>query len=137
MNKAKLFTVILALSVISCFPAKSFAQNGPIMYFCEKYDNGETGVSDRFTTGTITVMVKCDYALQLTDVNIQLDKYNCSSNKFDYYKDVAFTISPDMKYIYFQSDKLNFDKTGLFRVFLLDQNRNTITSGLIEIIPSN
>jgi hypothetical protein len=42
------------------------AQNEPVLYFCEKYGNdGEIGVSDRFTTGYLTVMVKCDYALDL------------------------------------------------------------------------
>ena len=53
------------------------------MYFCEKYGrDGEVGVSDRFTTGYLTVMVKSDYALRLDDVAIQLDKYNFRSGEF-------------------------------------------------------
>ena len=43
------------------------AQAEPVLYFCEKYDDydGEIGVSDRFTTGYITVMVKSDNALKV------------------------------------------------------------------------
>ena len=36
------------------------------------------GISDRFTTGYLTVMVKCNYALGLSDVQIQFDKWNPS-----------------------------------------------------------
>ena len=46
----------------------------------------EIGVSDRFTTGYITVMVKCDYELRLDDVSIQYDKYNFRTGEFEYYK---------------------------------------------------
>ncbi|WP_337867038.1 hypothetical protein [Ignavibacterium sp.] len=50
----------------------SYAQSQPVLYFCERYDSrkGEVGVSDRFTTGSLTVMVKSDYALNLTDIAI-------------------------------------------------------------------
>ena len=46
----------------------------------------EIGVSDRFTTGYIIVMVKCDYELRLDDVSIQYDKYNFRTGEFEYYK---------------------------------------------------
>jgi hypothetical protein len=104
------------------------------MYFCEKYDGGEVGISDRFSTGYLTVMVKCDYALGLSDVTIQFDKFNNSSNKFEYFKDFPYTVSADMKYIYFASTDLTFDKPGIYRVFLLDGSRKTVASALIEIV---
>jgi hypothetical protein len=115
------------------------AQNEPVLYFCEKYGrNGEEGVSDRFTTGYITVMVKSDYALNLDDVSIQYDKYNFRTGDFEYYKKFDFNVQPDMKYIYFsrndESD-MEFEDPGFYRVFLLDDRDRTVTSALIEIIP--
>ncbi len=109
------------------------------MYFCERYDDydGEIGVSDRFTTGYITVMVKSDSELRLKDVTIQYDKYNERNGKFEYYKKFYFTISRDMKYVFFarndESD-LEFEEPGFYRVFLLDEDDKTVTSALIEII---
>ncbi len=82
-------------------------------------------------------MVKCDYALGLSDVNIQFDKLNQSTGKFDYYKKFPYTISPDMKYVYFAGDDLSFDTPGVYRVFLLDSRDRTVASALIEIIRKN
>lgn len=115
-----------------------FAQNEPVMYFCEKYgNNGEVGVSDRFTTGYLTVMVKCDYALDLEDVSIQFDKYNTRTRKFEFYKKYNYVIDRDMKYVYFakndESD-MKFEDPGFYRVFLLDDRDKTVASALIEII---
>jgi hypothetical protein len=116
------------------------AQNEPILYFCEKYDsrNGEVGVSDRFTTGHLTVMAKCDNELKLSDVSIQFDKYNFKNGKFEFYKNFNFSIEPDMKYVYFSKNDesdMSFDDPGIYRVFLLDDADRTVTSALIEIIP--
>ncbi len=133
MNKIKVLIGIFTLVLLVGFSNKAHAQSAPVMYFCEKYDGGEVGISDRFTTGYLTVMVKCDYALGLTDVTIQFDKFNCNSGKFEYYKDFPYTVTADMKYIYFASKDLNFDKPGVFRVFLLNSSRQTVASALIEI----
>jgi hypothetical protein len=109
------------------------------MYFCERYDDsdGEVGVSDRFTTGYITVMVKCDYALKLEDVTIQYDKYDFRTGKFEYYKKFDFTVDRDMKYIFFERNDdsdLEFEDPGFYRVFLLDEDGKTVASAVIEII---
>lgn len=117
----------------------SFAQSQPVLYFCEKYDSrkGEVGVSDRFTTGFLTVMVKCDYPLNLTDCAIQYDKYNERTGKFAYYKKFYFTIEPDMKYVFFSKNAesdMRFDDPGFYRVFLLDEDDGTVASSLIEIV---
>lgn len=138
MKKINLLFAFLAIFAIFSLKSDVYAQNGPVMYFCESYSsNGEVGVSDRFTTGYLTIMVKCDYALGLTNVNIQFDKYNSSTGKFDYYKKFPYTIEPSMKYIYFAKNSesdLNFDKPGIFRVFLLDDAGKTVASALIEIV---
>ena len=120
--------------------SNTFAQSEPVMYFCEKYDDydGEIGVSDRFTTGYLTVMVKSDYELGLEDVNIQFDKLNERSKKFEFYKKFDYVIEPDMSYVFFAKNSdsdLKFEETGFYRVFLLDDRDKTVASALIEIIP--
>lgn len=117
----------------------SFAQAEPVLYFCEKYgDYGEEGVSDRFTTGYLTVMVKADDPLNLDEVSIQFDKYNFRNGKFEYYKKFDYSVERDMNYIFFakndESD-LEFEEPGFYRVFLLDDRDKTVASALIEIIP--
>jgi hypothetical protein len=131
-----LFALVMLFSLIG-LKTTVYAQNGPVLYFCEKYSSaGEESISDRFTTGYLTVMVKCDYALGLSDVSIQMDKYNCSTGKFDYYAKTSFSVTEDMKYIYFEgtTEKINFKATGIYRVYLLDGAGKTVTSSLIEII---
>jgi hypothetical protein len=42
-----------------------------------------------------------------------------------------------MKYIYFEKNStsdMSFDDPGIYRVFLLDSNGKTVTSGLVEVI---
>jgi len=136
LNFLLLFTMFLSFAAMY---TNTFAQSEPVMYFCERYDDydGEIGVSDRFTTGYITVMVKSDSELRLKDVAIQYDKYNERNGKFEYYKKFYFTISRDMKYVFFarndESD-MEFEEPGFYRVFLLDEDDKTVTSALIEII---
>jgi hypothetical protein len=139
MKKSHLFFLFALLFTFIGINVSILAQNEPVLYFCEKYGrNGEEGVSDRFTTGYITVMVKSDYALNLDDVSIQYDKYNFRTGDFEYYKKFDFNVQPDMKYIYFsrndESD-MEFEDPGFYRVFLLDDRDRTVTSALIEIIP--
>jgi len=131
--------ILAVFAIMFIASAISYAQSQPVLYFCERYDSkkGEVGVSDRFTTGHLTVMVKCDYALNLSDCAIQYDKYNERTGKFDYYKKFYFSVDPDMKYIFFaKNDESNmrFDDPGFYRVFLLDEDDRTVASALIEII---
>lgn len=136
MKKFILAAILVASSTLSFISAS--AQREPVLYFCERYgDNGEVGTSDRFTTGYITVMVKSSSALNLTDCYIQYDKWNASKGKFEYYKQFAFEIERDMKYVYFEKTTNNdmaFDTPGFYRVFLLDGSKNTVTSSLVQII---
>jgi hypothetical protein len=138
MKKLQLLLPFLLLFVLFGFNSNSYAQNGPVLYFCEYYGSaGEVGISDRFTTGFLTVMVKSDDALGLSDVTIQFDKYNCNTGVFKFYKKFNFDVESDMKYIYFSKNEtsdMNFEDPGIYRVFLLDENDRTVTSGLVEVI---
>ncbi|MDD5360895.1 MAG: hypothetical protein PHN88_02090 [Ignavibacteria bacterium] len=138
MKKLYVIFTIFALFAIFGLTSNVHAQNGPVLYFCESYGtDGEVGISDRFTTGFLTVMVKCDYALGLSNVSIQYDKMNVGTGKFEYYKKFEFKIDPTMKYIYFAKTKtadMSFDAPGIYRVYLLDDAGKTVTSSLIEVI---
>jgi hypothetical protein len=137
----KIFMSMFVLSVFF-FPGlltTVFAQNEPVLYFCEKYDSkkGEVGVSDRFTTGYLTVMVKSDYELDLEDVHIQFDRLDERSKKFEFYKKFDYVIEPEMSYVFFAKNDdsdLKFEEPGFYRVFLLDDNDKTVASALIEIV---
>jgi hypothetical protein len=135
MRKTTLFLFAILLLTFIGFKSNSYAQNGPVLYICESYgDNGEVGISDRFTTGYLTIMIKCDYALGLSAVTVQFDKYDCSTGTFKYNKKFNYTVKPDMKYIFFEGKDLSFSVPGIYRVFLLDEYGKTVTSGLVEII---
>jgi hypothetical protein len=135
-NYLLLFSMFLSFLAMY---SNAFAQSEPVMYFCERYDDydGEIGVSDRFTKGYITVMVKADAELRLRDVAIQYDKYNERNGKFEYYKKFNFTIERDMSYVFFarnDDSDMEFEETGFYRVFLLDEDDRTVASALIEVI---
>ncbi|UCH64840.1 MAG: hypothetical protein JSW63_09450 [Ignavibacterium sp.] len=138
MKRFHLFFAFILLLTFVALESTAFAQNEPVLYFCEKYGrNGEIGVSDRFTTGYLTVIVKADYALGLDDVAIQFDKYNYRTGEFEYYDKFHYSIDPDMKYIFFEKNEesdMNFKEPGIYRVFLLDERDRTVASALIEII---
>ncbi|MBN2461657.1 MAG: hypothetical protein JXB60_08615 [Candidatus Cloacimonetes bacterium] len=131
MNKiailSLLFIMLLPVSIMK-------AQNCDIMYFCVRYDpdTGEIDCSDRFTVGNITVVVLLATPVYFEKVFIQLDKFNPRVNDFEYYKDYEFDVEPDMDYIYFND--INFADLGMYRVFLLDPFKETITSALVEIV---
>lgn len=132
-----LFTLFFLLLFIG-LKAEVFAQESPVMYFCEKYGkNGEVGISDRFTIGFLTVVVKSDYKMNLKDVHVQFDKYNFRKDKFEFYKKFDYTLTPDMKYVYFSKNDesdMSFDEPGFYRVFLLDDSDETVASAIVEII---
>jgi hypothetical protein len=132
-----LFSFVLLLSFFAMH-LTVFAQSEPVLYFCEKYGkNGEVGVSDRFTTGYLTVMVKADDPLGLEDVTIQFDKYNDRTDEFEFYKNFDYVITEDMSYVFFEKNDesdMKFEDPGFYRVFLLDDRDRTVASALIEII---
>ena len=133
INYLFLFTILFATQVVV------LAQVEPVMYFCERYDDydGEVGVGDRFKKGSITIMIRSDMALKLSHAIIRYDKFNHNSNQFEYYKKSIFDTEREMNYLKFIMDKENdmeFEHQGFYRVFLLDEDEQMITSALIEII---
>jgi len=133
MKTINLFALGLALFYFILPETELKAQNGPVMYFCERYGTlGEVNISDRFYTGPVTVMIKCDYALGLRECSIQFDRY--TDGDFKYYLKVPFNVTPDMNYIYFESSDLRVDYPGIYRCFLLDERNTTVASALIEFI---
>ncbi len=138
MKRFHLFFAFVLLFSFFAMHSTVFAQEEPVMYFCEKYGrNGEVGVSDRFTTGYLTVMVKSDYALRLDDVAIQLDKYNFRTGEFEFYKKFYYNIELEMKFVFFEKNDesdMEFEDPGFYRVFLLDDRDRTVASAIIEII---
>ena len=138
MKNFRLLLPILFFLALSGIQSKCYAQSEPVLYFCEKYgDDGEVGVSDRFTTGYLTVVVKSSTALGLTNCHIQLDLFNESSRKFEFYKKFDYKIDEDMKYVFFAKNEdsdMSFEKPGFYRVFLLNKKDKTIASALVQII---
>lgn len=138
MKNFRLLLPVLLFLALSGIQSKCYAQSEPVLYFCEKYgDDGEVGVSDRFTTGYLTVVVKSSTALGLTNCHIQLDLYNESSKKFEFYKKFDYKIDEDMKYVFFAKNEdsdMSFEKPGFYRVFLLDKKDKTVASALVQII---
>lgn len=95
MNIKYLFFTLLFLPLFVTTILK--AQSSSIMYFCERYDpdSGEINISDRFTNGHITVMVKSDYKRDLKNVHIPFYKWDTNTNTFKFYKKFNFTINPE------------------------------------------
>lgn len=139
MKKFNLLFALALLVTLFGFKSEVKAQSAPVLYFCERYDDysGEIGVSDRFTVGYLTVMVKAADALGLNNVSIQFDKYNPNTGSFAYYKKFSYDVDPSMKYIYFSKNAesdMSFEDPGIYRVFLLDGSNSTVASALVEII---
>ena len=116
-------------------PKIANSQSKPLLYFCERYDDvlGEIGQSSTFTPGSFTVMVKSIDALGLSNVSIQIDRYDIKTEKFTFYKKVPFTIQPTMSYVFFESDNLSIEVPGVYRVYLLDDNDETVSASIIVI----
>ncbi|MBZ0200722.1 MAG: hypothetical protein K8H86_12705 [Ignavibacteriaceae bacterium] len=137
--KHKYFFLGFLFFAFFVLPLYAYAQSEPVMYFCKTYDefDGEVDVSDRFTTGHLTVMVKSDDALNLETCSIQFDKWNGYGGKFEYYKKFTYTLEREMEYVFFTKNEdsdLSFDEPGFYRVFLLNDNGGTVASALIQII---
>lgn len=115
------------------------AQTEPVMYFCERYDEfeGEVGIGSTFSEGPVTIIIRCDFALNLNTIAIQFDKYSFIENKFVYYKKAKFEVDENTNYLSFNMNdekNMEFEDPGFYRVFLLDEDGKTISSGLVEIL---
>ena len=111
---------------------------GGSLYFCEDYVGGEEiGVSERFTTGWLTVMVKTDEPLGVGKVELRLSKIkDASGNSISeqIIDDIPFNVQPDWDYTFFQDKKnLTFKTPGTYKATLLKPDGSPIVSGEVEI----
>jgi hypothetical protein len=137
-SKAVIYIPFILL-IIFCFSEISFAQAEPVLYFCERYENqrGEVNISDRFTTGSLTVMVRSENELGLNECYIKIEKWNAAADEFELYKLFKYNVEPDMKYIFFSKNEesdMRFEEAGFYRVSLLDEIESPVASALIEIV---
>ena len=131
MKKYRLLFFLLFLFSLSAFCNITYAQSSPVMYFCEKYSNkyGEIGISNKFTVGALTMVVKSDVPLPNGKLQVQYDKYNPGSGNFEYYSKNDIRGVNNKKYF-----DIAFKEPGIYRVFLLSSANKTIATALIEII---
>ena len=128
--KFHLALVVLISLALGC---SMFGSKENKLYFCENYDpaKGEQGVSDKFTTGTLTVMVDLRPSktkIGVDDVNINItDKASGEA-----VETLPFKVQPSMDYIYF--NEVAFSKPGKFRVSCLKKDGTVIATGEVEIV---
>lgn len=121
---------IIFSAVLGCGKLQDM-MGGESMKFCESYtastDNCK-GESTKFTTGTLTVLVKLKEAIGVTEVNINIT----DAATGDVYKTYPFTVSSSMDYIYF--DNVGFADPGKYKVSLLKNGGTVVISNEIEIV---
>ncbi|OGU68406.1 MAG: hypothetical protein A2W30_02915 [Ignavibacteria bacterium RBG_16_36_9] len=128
----KFFAALLLLVAVTfgCSKLKELTGDSDRLYFCERYDavDGEINEAEKFTTGTLTVMVKLSKPIGVTDVDINVTDKE-TGNVVETY---PYTVSTDMDYIYFYGVK--FEEPGEYKVSCLKRDGSVIVSGEIEII---
>lgn len=111
---------------------------GSTLYFCEDYKNGkEIGVSERFTTGWLTVMVRTDKPLGVGKVELRMTKVKDSNGDKISEKiidTVPFDVQADWDYTYFQDkSRLKFTSPGTYKVTMQKVDGTPICSGEVEV----
>ncbi len=119
---------------------KEETSSGNSLYFCEDYKNGkEIGVSERFTPGGLTVMVRTDKPLGVGKVELRMAKIkdedgNKISEKI--IDTVPFDVQANWDYTYFQDkSRLKFSSPGTYKVTMQKIDGTPICSGEVEVIP--
>ena len=110
-NRIKLFAslAVLFLVVVSCSKLQDLT-GGDRLYFCEKYTTKEIGEGTKFTTGTITVMLKLKKPIGVTSVDINVT--DVASGKA--VETFPFTVQSSWDYIHF--DDVEFKEPGKYQV---------------------
>lgn len=131
INYLTLLTALFILLVLltSCGKLKNITADDRL-YFCERYDltKGEINESDRFTTGTLTVMVKLKKPIGVNAVDINLT----DTKTGEIIEIYPFSVNPENDYIYF--DDVNFENPGKYKVNCLTKDGTVIVSGEVEIV---
>lgn len=129
MSKFKTFAAfaVLFLVLVSCSKLQELT-GGDKLYFCEKYTTKEIGEGTKFTTGTITVMLKLSKPIGVTSVDINIT--DPASGKP--VETVPFTVQSSWDYIHF--DDVEFKEPGKYKVSCLKKDGTVIASNEVEIV---
>lgn len=104
----------------------------PLLFFCESYSDKPVNTSDRFTTGSLSIVFESKNPLNLNKVFITIEKLQFSGMFFDQIYEKDFKIDPNWNIIHF--DEIPFEQTGFFKVSILNKNYEIITSNILEIV---
>lgn len=128
LNKVKLFVslAVLFLVVVSCSKLQNLT-GGDRLYFCEKYTTKEVGEGTKFTTGTITVMLKLSKPIGVTSVDVNVT--DVATGKA--IETFPFTVQSSWDYIHF--DDVEFKEPGKYKVSCLKKDGTVIASNEVEI----
>ena len=142
MKKIPFLLVFLIFYCLLGFKTTSYAQNKALLYFCEDYiDGNEINVSEKFSTGWLTVMVDLRPAgrtfgvsnVQLKLIQIKDAQGNRISDKV--IKTVPFDVSSDWDYVFFKDEEnLSFDAPGTYKVICQKVDGTSIVSGVVIIV---
>ncbi|HAX48371.1 MAG TPA: hypothetical protein PK605_07415 [Ignavibacteria bacterium] len=128
LNRVKLFAslAVLFLIVISCSKLQNLT-GGDRLYFCEKYTTKEIGEGTKFTTGTITVMLKLSKPIGVTSVDVNVTDVATGKPVETF----PFTVQSSWDYIHF--DDVEFKEPGKYKVSCLKKDGTVIASNEVEI----
>jgi len=131
MSKIKTFAAfaVLFLVVVSCSKLKDLT-GGDKLYFCEKYTTKEIGEGTKFTTGTVTVMLKLANEKQIGVTSVDINITDIASGKV--VDTVPFTVQSSWFYIHF--DDVEFKEPGKYKVSCLKKDGTVIASNEVEIV---
>jgi len=133
-NKWILTIILTAIYVLAgCGKVKQLQQiteklSGDRLYFCERYVANEIGESDKFKPGKVTIMLKLQKAIGVSEVDINVT--DLATGKA--VSTEPFTVQPSWDYIHF--DDVEFKQKGKFKVSCLKKDGTVIVTGEIEII---
>ncbi|HRJ84692.1 MAG: hypothetical protein IAE93_06160 [Ignavibacteria bacterium] len=128
LNRVKLFAslAVLFLIVVSCSKLQNLT-GGDRLYFCEKYTTKEIGEGTKFTTGTITVMLKLSKPIGVTSVDVNVTDVATGKPVETF----PFTVQSSWDYIHF--DDVEFKEPGKYKVSCLKKDGTVIASNEVEI----
>jgi hypothetical protein len=129
MKKVKIITsfLVLVLLLVSCSFLKNLS-SGDKLYFCERYTDAEIGEGTKFTTGTITVMLKLSKPIGVTSVDINVTDVGSGKPVETF----PFTVQSSWDYIHF--DDVEFAEPGKYKVSCLKKDGTVIASNEVEIV---
>lgn len=132
MNKIKFFISLTVLFALSVACSQFLNLKGETLYFCEKYEFGkEIGKANKFSTGTLTVMVdlrKENKKIAVSSVDINITEA-ISGKVVD---TLPYEVKPDYDYIHF--DDINFKEPGKYKVSCIKKDGTVVASNLVEIV---